>query len=152
MAENSETSLLKVIQKIVDRQMKAFGLSDLKLGTVENENPLKIKLNDRITLEKSQILLTEFVLEKAIKLKHNHEAKTGVFVVKDKDESDPLNLVRGNTEDELSSYLIIQEGLHTGDKVIMISLEREQKYIVLSKLRDEQKVLIDAITGSWKWS
>lgn len=168
--------MIEVMRKIIDEQMGSYGLSDLKIGTVVSESPLKIRLNDRITLNENQILLTEFVLEKALKLIHKHGVEsvnmgsnTHTHSVSGNTEvSDPeqhKHAVNLNTssyshshsldltiKDNLGSKIIIQEGLKTNDKVIMMSAEKGQKYIVLSKLRDKKKVLIDCITGNWDWS
>lgn len=144
--------MINEIRAIIDEQMSDYGLSELKIGTVISEKPLKIKINDKIILRQSQLLLTEEVLEKKIKLIHKHDAVTGTFIVKQQNEIDPLHLVRGNTEKELHQECIIQEGLKSGDKVIMISAEKNQKFIVLSKIRQKKSVLIDAITSQWRWS
>lgn len=144
--------MIKQIRNIIDEQMQAYGLSELKIGTVISTSPLKIKISDRITLSQEQLLLTEEVLEKKIKLIHKHNAQTGTFVVKQQTESDSLHLVKGNTENELHPFCIIQEGLKVNDKVIIISAEKNQKFIVLSKVREKKSVLIDGITSEWSWS
>ena len=64
--------MIEVIRNIIDEQMNSYGLSDLAIGTVVSISPLKIKLTDRIILNENQILLTEFVLEKSLKLIHKH--------------------------------------------------------------------------------
>lgn len=168
--------MIEVMRKIIDEQMNSFGLSDLKIGTVVSEKPLKIRLNDRITLNENQILLTEFVLEKALKLIHKHGVENVTM-----GSNTHTHVVNGNTQtagkephehgvniitseyshshsldltirDNLGAKIIIQEGLKTNDKVIMMSAEKGQKYIVLSKVRDKKKVLIDCIKGNWDWS
>lgn len=166
--------MIEVIRNIIDEQMNAYGLTDLAIGTVVSISPLKIKLTDRITLNENQILLTEFVLEKSLKLIHKH----GVEDVKiskyththkvegaTKKEQEHLHGIDLNTKpdthshkaeitikDNLGAKIIIQEGLKNGDKVIMMRTEQGQKYVVLSKVRDKKAVIIDCISGSWDWS
>ena len=166
--------MIEVIRNIIDEQMISFGLTDLAIGTVVSISPLKIKLTDRITLNENQILLTEFVLEKSLKLIHKHGVKD-VKISKythshkvegtTKKEQEHLHGIDLNTKldihshdaeitikDNLGAKIIIQEGLKKGDKVIMLKTEQGQKYVVLSKVRDKESVIIDCISGSWDWS
>ena len=166
--------MIEVIRNIIDEQMNSYGLSDLAIGTVVSISPLKIKLTDRITLNENQILLTEFVLEKSLKLIHKHgveDVKISSYThshkvegatLKEKEHNHKIDL---NTEtdthshkaeitikDNLGAKIIIQEGLKNGDKVIMMRTEQGQKYVVLSKVRDKKSVIIDCISGTWDWS
>ena len=166
--------MIEVIRNIIDEQMISFGLTDLAIGTVVSISPLKIKHTDRITINENQILLTEFVLEKSLKLIHKHGVK-GVKISKyththkvegaTKKEQEHLHGIDLKTKpdehshdaeitikDNLGAKIIIQEGLKNGDKVIMLKTEQGQKYVVLSKVRDKKSVIIDCISGSWDWS
>nr|DAY21016.1 MAG TPA: Protein of unknown function (DUF2577) [Caudoviricetes sp.] len=166
--------MIEVIRNIIDEQMNSYGLSDLAIGTVVSENPLKIKLTDRITLNENQILLTEFVLEKSLKLIHKHgienvkissythSHKIEGATEKAQEHTHSLDLsTKTDTyshkaditiKDNLGAKIIIQEGLKNSDKVIMLKTEQGQKYVVLSKVRDKKSVIIDCISGSWDWS
>lgn len=166
--------MIEAIRKIIDEQMNSFGLSDLKIGTVVSESPLRIRLNERIILNENQILLTEFVLEKSLKLIHKHGVEnvsisqsthSHKVVGSTKSAKEHIHLIDLQTQenthshnasitikDNLGAKIIIQEGLKVNDKVIMVSAEKGQKYIVLSKVRDKKKVLIDCISGTWNWS
>ena len=166
--------MIEVIRNIIDEQMNAYGLTDLAIGTVVSISPLKIKLTDRITLNENQILLTEFILEKSLKLIHKHgveDVKISKYRHTHKvegatmKEQEHLHGIDLNTKpdvhshnaeitikDNLGAKIIIQEGLKNGDKVIMMRTEQGQKYVVLSKLRDKKSVIIDCISGTWDWS
>lgn len=166
--------MIEVIRNIIDEQMNAYGLTDLAIGTVVSISPLKIKLTDRITLNENQILLTEFVLEKSLKLIHKHDVedvkissythshKVEGATQKEKEHSHKIDLntmtdthshdAEITIKDNLGAKIIIQEGLKNGDKVIMMRTEQGQKYVVLSKVRDKKSVIIDCISGSWDWS
>ncbi|MGP1598974.1 DUF2577 domain-containing protein [Peptoanaerobacter stomatis] len=166
--------MIEVIRNIIDEQMNSYGLSDLAIGTVVSINPLKIKLTDRITLNENQILLTEFVLEKSLKLIHKHgiesvkissythSHKIDGATEKAQEHTHSLDLITKTDthshkaditiKDNLGEKIIIQEGLKNGDKVIMLKTEQGQKYVVLSKVRDKKSVIIDCISGSWDWS
>lgn len=166
--------MIEVIRNIIDEQMNSYGLSDLEIGTVVSINPLKIKLTDRITLNENQILLTEYVLEKSLKLIHKHgienvkissythSHKIEGATEKAQEHTHSLDLsTKTDTyshkaditiKDNLGAKIIIQEGLKNSDKVIMLKTEQGQKYVVLSKVRDKKSVIIDCISGSWDWS
>lgn len=121
-------NLLKVIKSMTDTQIKAIDFSEYAVGTVVSENPLRIKISDRITIEEDMILLTEQVLEKKINLKHKHE---GVF--------------------SLQTKITIQEGLKKSDRVHLIRVSKGQQFIVISKIRDKKRVEITK-EDEWKWS
>ena len=166
--------MIEVIRNIIDEQMNSYGLSDLAIGTVVSISPLKIKLTDRIILNENQILLTEFVLEKSLKLihkhgvedvkisKYTHTHKVEGTTKKEQEHLHGIDLktkpdihshdVEVTIKDNLGAKIIIQEGLKNSDKVIMLKTEQGQKYVVLSKVRDKKSVIIDCISGSWDWS
>lgn len=168
--------MIEVIRNIIDEQIADFGLAELKLGTVVKVNPLEIKISDRIVLSEKQLLLTEQVLEKKIKLEHTHSIDEAVVSSSSHSHSVSGNTasagddahthgvdiqtsssshshsISGGTSKQLHGECIIQEGLMVSDKVIMMSVEKNQKFVVLSKVRDKKSVLIDGITSRWEWS
>lgn len=103
------------VKSLVDLSLKSYGLADYRIGTVVSADPLEIRISDRLTLDREFLLLTQTVMEKTVNVKHRHI------------ETEP---------DQLPEKLVIREGLKRGDKVLLLMVERGQKYIVLSKVVD----------------
>ena len=141
------TKLNFALKKIIDESLESYGLSEYELGTVVSSAPIKIKTSDRVVLEADQLLLTEQVIEKVIKINHNHmvSGSTG-------NADGHTHGVNITSQDKLENEIVITEGLKVNDKVILISAEQGQKYIVLSKQRDCNKISIDGNSGVWSLS
>ena len=130
------------------KYLNSLALTDYCVGTVVAVQPLKINVTDRIIAdeEAGQIILTEAVLEKQLDLTHLHLVKG------DSEESNahshPLDLESKNS---LIAKITITEGLKTGDKVHLLRVDNGQRYVVLGKIREKNKVVIDA-KNTWNWS
>lgn len=94
---------LPEIQQIVENNINNMRLTDYVYGEVTSISPLKIKIDQKLELTSSVIILTFPVVEKKINI-------AGIGEV------------------------VIIEGLSVGDRVIMLRVEKGQKFIVLSKV------------------
>ena len=146
--EANYTELVKAIQNIVDGFIKSKAFCDYRVGTVVEEAPLKIKISDRITLEESQLILTEQVLLKQLDLTHVHlilgNTETGFG------PAGHGHHIEWDSQKNLTTLITITEGLKSGDKVHMLSVLDGQKFIVLSKVREKKSVIINK-DDEWKW-
>lgn len=107
--------------------------TDLAVGTVETTNPLSIRLDVSQAPLRSEVLyLTSAVIEKKLSyLGHRHtvggsttsEALTA-----------PVCYENGVALPSDSSGVTINRGLAAGDKVLLLSVQRGQKYLVLSRI------------------
>ena len=127
------TQMANSIRRIVAKYLKSLALTDYCVGTVVAVQPLKIKVTDRIIAdeEAGQIILTEAALEKESNA-HSH----------------PLDL---ESQNSLITKITITEELKTGDKVHLLRVDNGQRYVVLGKIREKNKVVIDA-KNTWNWS
>lgn len=135
----------KALQTVVGRQLGATGLTDYTIGTVSKESPLEIKINERITLPNSMILLTEVVIEKKLNLSHFHEVQDSTEI-----EDNHKHNISLDTKTSTDTTITIQEGLKEGEKVLLLSVAAGQKFVVISKLRNANKVTIDK-ENNWVW-
>lgn len=135
----------KALQMVVGRQLGATGLTDYTIGTVSKESPLEIKINERITLPNSMILLTEVVIEKKLNLSHFHQIQDSTKI-----EDDHKHDISLDTKTSTDTTITIQEGLKEGEKVLLLSVAAGQKFVVISKLRTSNKVTIDK-ENNWVW-
>ena len=110
--------MLQEVQKAIKNMADSMKLTDLVYGEVTSISPLKIKVDQKLELTSSVIILTSAVIEKKINYSHTHGYSNGTT----------------STESPDLSEVIIVEGLLIGDKVIMLRVENGQKFIVLSKV------------------
>lgn len=127
--------LADVINTIVARNLGSAQLTDLRVGTVTNVSPLQIRLSVQMApLEKSVLLLTSEVVEKKIPvLSHSHsysEGTTGSALngLACYENGKPLPVQEG--------YIILNPGLKVGDRVLLLKVQRGQKFIVLSRVME----------------
>lgn len=93
---------LPQIQEIITNRLETMKLTDYAHGEVTSISPLRIKIDQKLELPESVIILTSNVIEKKITI---------------------------NTQE-----ITINEGLKINDKVILLRVEKGQKFIVLSKV------------------
>lgn len=156
--------LLGVLQMINRQIMDTMQPTDLQIGTVVNAPPngdLEIKISEAMdTLKKEVLYLTEPVVEKKIPLlKHRHKfphthtgvhGETGQPTPNDYTEYSTLSDgASGDVQSEdikgweygkplpLSEdgkYILLNQALEKGDKVLLLRVQSGQKFIVLSRV------------------
>ena len=141
--------------------------TDLRVGTVTSEEPLEITINPAMApLRRRQLYLTEPVVEKKIPvLTHKHyistlghthtapggatgSALTGSYLGEDSLVSEGFNatlqdqnIVCWENGKELpieDGFIILNRKLETGDKVLLLRVQGGQKFIVLSRIFEEE--------------
>lgn len=118
--------MLQEIQSAIKNMTDNMKLTDYVYGEVISIEPLKIKVDQKLTLNASIIILTSAVIEKKINYRHTH----GYL---DTNDSSSYNRTTSTESPDLSEIIIV-EGLAIGDKVLMLRVENGQKFIVLSKV------------------
>lgn len=94
--------------------------NNILIGIVSEESPIKITVEDLPPLTEKQLILTEFVKEKKVKIKpHKHKVN--------------LPPTTGQTG-EVTLEVVLWENLKKGDKVIIISSSDKQKYLVIGRV------------------
>lgn len=100
------SELVGVIQQIIQNTLKAMKLTDKATGTVVSVSPLSIQLDILMPpLPEAALVLTDAVKEK-------------IAPVQDGD----------------GGFVVVNEGLKSGDRVLMLRVQRGQQYIVLSRI------------------
>lgn len=143
-------TLLEVLQQISDQTVGATQPTDLFVGTVTAVDPLEIQTDIyQAPLKKEVLLLTEAVIEKKIDLSHTHKISglshshsaevsigqglTGTYTTQNSLTDVPC-YENGTALPIENGYVILNKALAVGDKVMMISVQHGQKFIVLSRL------------------
>lgn len=140
------------MQRWVQEIIKNSKLMDFRIGTVKQLNPIKIDFGDnkQITQFDKNLLFTEQVIEKKVTLKHLHNVE-GLSHNHMNSAGDTTAALGGSypTIEKTMSF-VITEGIKTGDKLLMLRVQGGQQWIILSKLRDSDKLTIDQ-DGNWEW-
>lgn len=109
-------SLADVIKELSRGQNAAGNPVSVMFGTVTEEKPLKILVDQRLPLDEDFLIVTERLTRYEIDLKHKHETN-----------GEP-------TKDALTEKVVIREGLKTGDGVLLLRIQGGQKYVVWDKV------------------
>ena len=100
------TDLLRAIKKAANDAIEAGQPSDFYFGKVTSTSPLKILVEQKMTLGKAQLVLTRNVTN----------FKTTIVL------------------DSEKKQITIQNALQKGDEVILLKRKGGQKYLVLDKV------------------
>lgn len=84
-------------------------------GEVLDAEELKIKVDQKLILDREFFIIPKNLTRYEIDLKHEHTWATG------------------STSDALSK-IIIREGLNQGDKVLLLRIQGGQQYLILDKV------------------
>lgn len=114
--------LIDLLHQIMQESVKAAKLTDLAIGTVASTSPLSITVNTAMApLQAPVLYLTDSVVEKTL------TASDGTL----------SGTVNGQPMEATGSTVTLNSALEVGDKVLMLKVQRGQKYIVLSRVYQE---------------
>ena len=161
-------SLLQTLQMIADQQQGASQPTDLSTGMVTAVNPLEITRDvHQQALRQEVLYLTESVVEKKTPvlahnhwintLGHSHTCPDGTTStdLSDRYRTEPYSLVsegfdsteqaqdivcweHGKQLPVEDGFIILNRKLEVGDKVLLLSVARGQKFIVLSRIFEHE--------------
>lgn len=100
------TDLVRLIKKIALEAVDASNPTAIVYGKVSSVSPLKVYVEQKITLSKEQLVLTRSVKDHTVQIIDNGTTKT----------------------------ITIKNGLVAGDKVVMLRMQGGQQYIVIDKI------------------
>ena len=126
-------TLLETLLEINKAGNNSLQLTDMAVGTVESVSPLSVRMDvSQAALEASVLILTEPVVEKKLSyLGHNHTVGGSAT-------SQSLTSIvcydNGTALPADSNGIILNRGLAVGDKVLLLSVQQGQKFIILSRL------------------
>ena len=127
--------LIQALQMVTQKNFQAMQPTDLAVGTVTSEEPLEITSNTAMEPLKAGVLyLTESVVEKKIPiLQHTHtcpDGGTSAALLESQiicqEDSKALPVEDG--------YIILNRKLEVGDKVLLLKVQKGQKFVVLSRV------------------
>ena len=120
--------LLVMIKKAAIEAMNASKPTAIVYGKVISKSPLKINVEQKMTLTAAQLVLTRNVTDYQVEMTVDHE--TGFRSGGSGDSS----FVSHNHAYTGKKSFTVHNGLVVGDEVIMIQMQGGQKYIVMDRV------------------
>lgn len=154
--------LIDVLHMVGQQGQQAAQPTDMVIGTVESVNPLTVRTNiQSAPLQESVLLLTSAVVERKIPiLQHIHHIDTlshqhanSVVALTGSYPTLPSLYSEGAGADQTQDiicyehgqplpiedgFIILNRALEVGDKVIMMKVQRGQRYVILSRVFEFQ--------------
>ncbi len=120
--------LLVTIKKAAIEAVNASKPTAIVYGKVISKSPLKINVEQKMTLTAAQLILTRNVTDYQVDMTVNHETeyKSG--------GSGDSSFVSHNHAYIGKKTFTVHNGLVVGDEVIMIQMQGGQKYIVIDRV------------------
>lgn len=146
--------MIEVIQDIIRQSIDFNKFSDITYGEVVGVDPLKIKLNEILTLEEENIILTNAVKDHEIDITvqwetedkniqgvdtHTHPfIDTGALGITKSAETLPSTNINSTHKHDIKGKkkIIVHNKLKSGEKVLMIKTYGGQKYVVIDRITD----------------
>jgi hypothetical protein len=127
MAADSK-DMVQIMKRMALDAVNASKPTSLRFGKVISTSPLKIQVEQKMTLTKEFLILTRNVKDHQVEMTVNHETeyKSG--------GSGDSSFASHNHAYTGKKTFTVHNGLVVGDEVIMIQMQGGQKYIVIDKL------------------
>lgn len=126
---NPAAKSVENIKRAAMEAVKASMPSGVYFGTVISASPLKISVEQKMTLTEKQLVLTTLVQDFSVNMTVNHttENRSG--------GSGDASFASHNHEYKGTKSFFVHLGLKAGEKVILIREQGGQKFIVLDRIR-----------------
>ena len=89
------SSLTSVIKEIVRGYVSNLDISDLQMGSVVSENPIKVKIENGMVLPKSLLIIPEKLVREEYRVSYYGEERTMIFRDKKLKVGDSVIMVKG---------------------------------------------------------
>lgn len=124
--------LIDVLAQIIGDSVNSMQLPEMYVATVTSKDPLEVQIDiNQATIRAELLYRTDAVIERKIpNLKHRHtysSSNTGYAL------ADYTITIDGKAQ-PVGGEIILSRGLAVGDKVLLLSVQKGQKFIILSHL------------------
>ena len=128
----------QTVQAAIAQTVEGMRMGDYILGTVENENPVSIRINQRDLITSDFLIFTDAVRDYHvdIEVKHTTENRAG--------GGGYAEFVSHNHDYTGRKKITVYNGLHKGEVVILLRQGGGQQYCVLSRIGDHTN-----LSGQW---
>jgi hypothetical protein len=108
--------MLAAIKQAAMEAMEANGPIAITTGTVTNNSPLEVIVDQRFTLDADFLIVPESLTKYEIDVQHMH------------------GYSGGTTESALPTKILIRRGLEAGDRLILLRVQGGQQYLILDRV------------------
>lgn len=126
--------LLNLIKKVAVEAVAATKPTALVFGKVTSSSPLKINVEQKMTLTAAQLVLTRNVTDYKTKVTFDNPGIKQVFTTWDMGESVESSPSKIAFKTKTKHDITIYNGLVVGDEVVLMKMQGGQKYLVIDKV------------------
>lgn len=120
--------LVKMIKKAAIEAVNASKPANIVFGKVTSANPLSIQIDQKLTLGKAQLVVSEHLTDHVVSVDVNWETvNTGGGSGEASFASHKHNITGNKT-------ITVHNALAVGDKVILMQIAGGQKYVVIDRI------------------
>lgn len=148
MADAAE--LVKVIKKAAMDAVKADKPVEVCFGNVISTSPLRILVEQKLTLGAEQLVLTKAVTDHWVDIEVSHFTVNDDFMIPDHTHGTPAGTSDSGNLDTTHKHgykgrkkIFVYNGLKTGEKVLLIRFGGGQRFVVLDRVCNH------ATIGEW---
>lgn len=126
-------NLLETIKTAAVEAVNASNPVAILFGTVVSVSPLKVNIEQRLTLDESHLILTSMVRDHQVEISFDDASIKNI--VKDYSMSDVAGTDYKLTfQQKVKNKVTIYNGLKTGETVMLIQVQGGQKYVILDRV------------------
>lgn len=139
MEVGSLPNIIEIVKKAAIEAVEATNPCALLYGVVVGTNPIKINIEQKLTLEIDHLILTNSVKDFKIEVELNHLTEEDNFLDTNHTHPNVIAAAFDSTHKhtiEGKKKLIVHLGLKQGEKVLLLRVQGGQKYIVIDRVRE----------------
>ncbi len=148
MADAAE--LVRIIKKAAVDANKAEKPVEICFGNVLSTSPLKILVEQKLTLGAEQLVLTKAVTDHWVDIEVSHFTVNDNFMIPDHTHGTPAGPTDSGNLDTKHKHgykgrkkILVYNGLKTGEKVLLIRFDKGQRFVVLDRVCEH------TVIGEW---
>lgn len=130
------SNLVEVIKKAALEAVQASNPTSLVVGVVESVEPLVITVEQRLTLDKDFLILTNQVKEHYVDISLSYSTSSESHSHSCPDGSTSTNTHKHKNNGR--KKMLMHYGLKKGEEVLLLKVQGGQKYIVLDRIGEVQ--------------
>lgn len=130
-----QNNLLQIIKKAALDAVLNTNPANIVFGVVESVNPLKVKLDQFITLDQAFLIVPDIFLGKEITVSFTDcDTNIKYYIEPEEEGGDPIEVQMDVQASGDKLTFNIQDELKENDKLALLQLQGGQKYFILSKV------------------
>lgn len=113
--------------------MEAAKPCAVMFGIVQSVSPLKVNIEQKLTLDAEQLILTRNVTDYKTKISFDNPSIKQEFTTCDMGETSESQPSKISFKQAVKHDITVYNGLSAGDRVIMVRMQEGQRFLVLDR-------------------